>query len=153
METINEAVAQSAPSLADEITSKIATLEAQIATLTTTLKQNRENIRGLYDAINSDIKENEYDEESNLTYGELNETLESIFGESLAFLKDFEADVEFTVRVVAKYKATDDSEAREIADSIELTLDEGDFSWTHDGDDSLDEIWVDETTVKSVREQ
>lgn len=153
METINEAVAQSAPSLADEITSKIATLEAQIATLTTTLKQNRENIRGLYDAINSDIKENEYDEESNLTYGELNETLESIFGESLAFLKDYEADVEFTVRVVAKYKATDDSEAREIADSIELTLDEGDFSWTHDGDDSLDEIWVDETTVKSVREQ
>lgn len=153
METINEAVAQSAPSLADEITSKIATLEAQIATLTTTLKQNRENIRGLYDAINSDIKENEYDEESNLTYGELNETLESIFGESLAFLKDYEADVEFTVRVVAKYKATDDSEAREIADSIELTLDENDFSWTHDGDDSLDEIWVDETTVKSVREQ
>ena len=153
METINEAVAQSAPSLADEITSKIATLEAQIATLTTTLKQNRENIRGLYDAINSDIKENEYDEESNLTYGELNETLESIFGEALAFLKDYEADVEFTVRVVAKYKATDDSEAREIADSIELTLDEGDFSWTHDGDDSLDEIWVDETTVKSVREQ
>ena len=153
METINEAVAQSAPSLADEITSKIATLEAQIATLTTTLKQNRENIRSLYDAINSDIKENEYDEDSNLTYGELNETLENIFGEALAFLKDYEADVEFTVRVVAKYKATDDSEAREIADSIELSLDEGDFSWTHDGDDSLDEIWVDETTVKSVREQ
>ena len=100
METINEAVAQSAPSLADEITSKIATLEAQIATLTTTLKQNRENIRSLYDAINSDIKENEYDEDSNLTYGELNETLENIFGEALAFLKDYEADVEFTVRVV-----------------------------------------------------
>lgn len=153
METINEAVAQSAPSLADEITSKIATLEAQIATLTTTLKQNRENIRSLYDAINSDIKENEYDEDSNLTYGELNETLENIFGEALAFLKDYEADVEFTVRVVAKFKATDDGEAREIADSIELDLDEDDFSWTHDGDDSLDEIWVDETTVKSVREQ
>lgn len=153
METINEAVAQSAPSLADEITSKIATLEAQIATLTTTLKQNRENIKGLYDAINSDIKENEYTEESNLTYGELNETLENIFGEALAFLKDYEADVEFTVRVVAKYKATDDSEAREIAESIELDLDEDDFSWTHDGDDSLDEIWVDETTIKSVREQ
>lgn len=139
--------------LVDEITSKITTLEAQIATLTTTLKQNRENIRALYDAINSDIKENEYDEESNLTYGELNETLENIFGEALAFLKDYEATIEFTVQVVAKYKATDSDEARDIANSIELNVDSDDISWDGDSDDSIDEIWVDDTTVKSVTEQ
>lgn len=153
METINEAVAQSAPSLADEITNKIAALEAQIVTLTSTLRNNRDNIKGLYEALNSDIKENEHTEDSNLTYGELNETLESIFGESLAFLKDYEADIEFTVRVVAKFKAVDSESAREIADSIQLDVDSDAISWDGDGDDEISETWIDETTIKSVTEQ
>ena len=153
METINEAVAQSVPSLADEITSKIATLETQIETLRNTLNNNRSNINALYSALNSNIEEGELKEDDSITYGDLSEIVESIFGNPLSFLKDYEADVEFTVRVVAKFKATDDSAARDIAENIELNIDADSVSWTGDGDDEISETWVDETTVRSVTEQ
>ena len=146
-------ITEATPTLAEEITSKIATLEAQIETLRTTLNTNRSNINALYSALNSNIEENELKDDDNITYGDLSEIIESIFGNPLSFLKEYEADVEFRIRVVAKFKATDDAAAREIADSIELNADEDSISWNGDGDDEISEIWTDNTTVRSVNEQ
>jgi len=151
METIT--ATESPKVLVDEIKEQIATLEAQVNTLRDTLVRERALVRDLFTVLNDEIQSNELDENSTLTYRELSDHLSSVFGHELSFLKEYEAEVEFTVRVVAKFKATDDSAAREMAESIELNLDSESFSWNGDGDDELDEIWVDETTIRSVNEQ
>jgi hypothetical protein len=107
----------------------------------------------LYTNLNDEIQSNELDEDSKLTYRELSEHLAAVFGNELSFLKDYEAEVEFTVRLVAKFKATDDSSAQEIADSIELEVDEDDITWNGDGEDEISEIYVDSTRVRRCSEQ
>ena len=151
METIT--ATESPKVLADEIKEQVATLEAQVNTLRDTLVRERHNVRKFYEAINDEIKSNELDENATLTYRELSDHLVATFGNELAFLKDYEAEVEFTVKVVAKFKATDDSAARDVANSIELNVDEDDISWDGESEDEISEIWVDDTTVKSVNEQ
>lgn len=153
METINEAVAQSAPSLADEITNKIATLEAQVNTLRDTLARERNNVRTFYTNINDEIQSNELDENSTLTYRELSNHLVSIFGNELSFLKEYEAHIQFTVNVIAKFWATDDDAARETAESIELNVDDKSVDWSGDSEDEITEVYVDDTRIRSVEEQ
>ena len=148
-----QATTESSRLIADEIKQQVATLEAQVNTLRDTLARERNSVRKLYEAINDEIKSNEMDENSTLTYRDLSDHLRAAFGNELSFLKEYEAEIEFTVKVVAKYKAVDDSEARDVANSIELNVDEDDISWDGDSDDEISEIYVDDTTVRSVTEQ
>lgn len=136
-----------------DIKEQISTLEAQINTLRDTLTRERAKVRDLYTNINDEIQSNELDEDSTLTYRELSDHLSAVFGNELTFFTEYEADIEFTVRVVAKFKAADSSAAREIADSIELNADSDTVSWSGDGDDEITEVWVDSTRVRSVNEQ
>jgi len=148
METINEAVAQSAPSLADEITSKIATLEAQIETMRETLSKNRNRVTQLYGTLNSNLEENELTEDDTITYGELSEIIESAFGNPLSFMRDYEAYVTFKVSTRVSFKAASADDAQAIADSISLDVSDHDISY--DGDAEVEEVYVDETEVESV---
>ena len=150
--TITDAT-ESPKVLVDEIKEQIATLEAQVNTLRDSLYRERAHVRDLYTAINDEIQSNELDENSTLTYRELSDHLSAVFGNELSFLKEYESDIEFTVRVVAKFWAADDSLAREIAESIELNVDTDSISWSGDGQDEISEVWVDETTIKNVTEQ
>lgn len=105
----------------------------------------------LFEAFNTLIEENEADEDTTLTYGEVNEVLESVFGRALRFSKEYEATVRFTVDTVVRFKATSSEEAQEIADSIELNIDEDDISYY--GDAEVSELYVNDTRVRSVEEQ
>ena len=154
METTATPVVDESPRLiADGIKEQVATLEAQVNTLRDTIARERANVRELYTNLNDEIQSNELDEDSKLTYRELSEHLAAVFGNELSFLKDYEAEVEFTIRLVAKFKATDDSSAQEIADSIELDVNEDDITWNGDGEDEISEIYVDSTRVRRCSEQ
>jgi len=153
METETVTGTESPKLLVDEIKEQIATLEAQVSTLRDTLTRERGNVRELYKQINDDIQSNELDENSTLTYGELSEHLENVFGNALSFLKEYETRIEVKVNVVAKFWATDDTSAREVAESIELNIDEDNVEWSGDGQDEITEVYVDDTRIRSVEEQ
>jgi len=151
METIT--ATESPKVLVDEIKQQITTLEAQVNTLRDSLYRERAHVRDLYTAINDEIQSNELDRDSSLTYGELSEHLSSAFGNELSFLKEYETHIQFTVNVVAKFWATDESTARETAESIELNIDEENVDWSGDGQDEITEVYVDGTRIRSVEEQ
>ena len=147
------AVTDSPRLLADEIKQQVATLEAQVNTLRDTLARERNSVSSLYTALNDEIQSNELDKDSSLTYGELSDHLSSAFGNELSFLKEYETHIQFTVNVVAKFWATDESAARETAESIELNIDEENVDWSGDGQDEITEVYVDGTRIRSVEEQ
>lgn len=139
--------------LVDEIKQQIATLEAQVNTLRDTVARHRNDVRTLYTNINDEIQSNELDENSTLTYRELSDHLSSVFGNELSFLKEYEAHIQFTVNVVAKFWAADDSLARDVAESIEIDISEDNISWSGDGQDEITEVYVDDTRIRSVEQQ
>ena len=139
--------------LVDEIKQQIATLEAQVNTLRDTLARERNNVRTFYTNINDEIQSNELDENSTLTYRDLSDHLKNVFDNELSFLKEYETHIQFTVNVVAKFWAADDSLAREIAESIEVDVSEDNISWSGDGQDEITEVYVDDTRIRSVEEQ
>lgn len=150
--TITDAT-ESPKVLVDEIKEQIATLEAQVNTLRDSLYRERAHVRDLYTNINDEIQSNELDENSTLTYRELSDHLSAVFGNELSFLKEYEAHIQFTVNVVAKFWAADDSLAREVAESIEIDVSEDNISWSGDGQDEITEVYVDDTRIRSVEEQ
>jgi hypothetical protein len=151
-ETITAAITDYSPTVAvHDIKEQISTLEAQINTLRDTLTRERATVRNLYENLNDAISDNELNEEDTLTYGELSEILSSVFGNGLAFLKEYQAWVEFKVRVTVDYKAASSSDADEIAQSIGLDI--SDDIVNYDGEAEVNEIYVEDTRVLSVEEQ
>ena len=156
METLGATITDATESpkvLVDEIKEQIATLEAQVNTLRDTIARERARVRDIYTNINDEIQSNELDKNSTLTYGELSDHLEGVFGNALSFMKEYEAHIEVKVNVVAKFWATDDTLAREIAESIEVDVSEDNISWSGDGQDEITEVYVDDTRIRSVEEQ
>jgi hypothetical protein len=137
--------------IADGIKEQVVTLETQVNTLRDTITRERAKVRDLYTNLNDAIDDNELSEEDTLTYGELSEILSSVFGNGLSFLKEYQAFVEFRVKVTVDYKSASSSDANEIADSIGLDISENIVNY--DGEAEVSEIWVDNTTVLSVEEQ
>lgn len=134
-----------------DIKEQISTLEAQINTLRDTLTRERANVRNLYENLNDAISDNELNEEDTITYGELSEILSSVFDNGLSFLKEYQAFVEFKVRVTLDYKSASSSDADEIAQSIGLDI--SDDIVNYDGEAEVNEIYVEDTRVLSIEEQ
>jgi hypothetical protein len=149
METIT--ATESPKVLVDEIKEQIATLEAQVNTLRDTLTRERAKVNDLYTTINADIVNNEWTGDSKITLTEVSEYLEQAFGNALTFQTEYAATVEFKVRAVVKFWAEGIDDAREIANSIELSVDDDDVEY--EGDAEVSEVYVDETNVQSVREE
>jgi hypothetical protein len=146
METINTST--ESVSIADEITSKIATLEAQISTLTRTLASARAQVNDLYTSINDDIVENEWDEETSISLADVSEYLNNAFGNGLTFQKEYEAVVRFEVEAVVRYMAKDDDDANSTAQSIELSVSDDDIE--HYGDAEIVSVLVEDARIRSV---
>jgi hypothetical protein len=136
--------------LVDEIKQQVSTLEAQNNTLRDTLARERQSVRNLYSEIHSVIEDNEFTQEDTITFGELSDILANVFSNPLTFQKEYQAWVEFKVRVTVDYKASPD-DAHSIADSIGLDI--SDDIVTYDGEAEVSEIYVEDTRVISVEEQ
>lgn len=147
METITTSNTESV-SIADEITSKIATLEAQISTLTTTLASARAQVNDLYTSINDDIVENEWDEETSISLADVSEYLSNAFGNELTFQKEYEAIVRFEVEAVVRYMAKDDSDAQSTAESIELNVEDDDLEYY--GDAEVVSVLIEDRRIRNV---
>lgn len=130
---------------------RIPTLEAQVSTLRNTIDKSRSNVRDLYTTINDDIESNGWNEDDTITLKELSDYLENVFGNRLSFMKEYEAFVSFKVSTHVMFKAESADLANEIAESIQLEIDDSDI--TYDGDAEVNEVYVDETSVDSVEEQ
>ncbi len=147
----NVTTSEESPKVAvDGIKEQITTLEAQINTLRDTLVRERQLVRNLYSTVHSLIEDNEYNEDDTLTFGDLSEILADVFSNPLTFQKEYQAWVEFKVRVTVDFKASPD-DAQSIAESI--GLDVTDDIVTYDGEAEVSEVYVDDTRVLSVEEQ
>lgn len=134
----------------DEIKEQISTLEAQINTLRDTLYRERQLVRNLYSEIHAVIEDNEYTENDTITFSELSDILSTVFSNPLTFQKEYQAWVEFKVRVTVDYKASPD-DAQSIAESIGLDI--TDDIVIYDGEAEVSEVYVDDTRVLSVEEK
>ena len=105
----------------------------------------------LFKAFNTLIEENEADEDTTLTYGEVNEILVSVFGTPLRFSKEYEAVVRFTVNTVVRFRAASREDAQEVAESIELNIDENAVEYY--GEAEVSELYVDDSRIRSLEEQ
>lgn len=140
-----------ATELEEKVHVNLVTLEAQVQTLRDSLYRERGQVRDLYTSINDDIESNGWTEEDTITLKELSDYLEAAFSNKLVFTKEYEAYVEFTVKTIVKYRSESADDAQEIAESIQLEIDDGNI--TYDNDAEVSEVWVDDTQVLSVEEQ
>lgn len=137
--------------IADEIKEQVATLEAQVNTLRDTITRERATVKELFRKLNDDIEDNELNKEDTITFGELSDILVEVFSQELEFLKEYQAWVEFKVRVTVDYKSKNSEEARATADNIGLDIREEMVNY--DDEAEVNEIYVEETRVISVDEQ
>ena len=137
--------------LADEISTQLKELQAQAYKYKDELARAKAEINELVNVINADIVSNEWNADSKITLGDLDEYLQTVFGVSLTFLTEYAATVEFKVRAVVKFFAEDKDAARNIADSIELRVNDDDVAY--EGDAEVSEVYVDDTSIQSVREE
>ena len=137
--------------MVDEINQQVSTLQANWYATKDELARVQHTITELYSVINADIVNNEWTGDSKITLTEVSEYLEQAFDKALTFQTEYAATVEFKVRTVVKFWAESIDDAREIANSIELSIDDDDVEY--EGDADVSEVYVDETNVKSVREE
>lgn len=140
-----------ATELEEKVHVNLVTLEAQVQTLRDSLYRERGQVRDLYTTINDDIESNGWTEEDTITLKELSDYLENSLGNRLSFLKEYEAFVTFKVKASIRFKAENSECADEVAQSMDLTVDEDNLSY--DGDADVNELYVDSVEVDSVEEQ
>lgn len=125
-----------------------STLKATIESLRKNVTEYATKMSNLVDTLNARISDDEASEDDTITYGDLSEVLEECGFSALTFKKEYEAIVRFTVQAVVRYQATDEDDARETADSIELNIDDDQVSYI--GDAEVTELSVEDTRIRSV---
>ena len=125
-----------------------STLKATIESLRKNVTEYATKMSNLVDTLNARISDDEASEDDTITYGDLSEVLEECGFEALTFKKEYEAIVRFTVQAVVRYSAAGDDDAQEVADSIELIIDDDQVSYI--GDAEVTEVSVEDTRVRSV---
>lgn len=135
---------------ADKLRIDLQTTQTLVDSLRTTLNRERSKLREFYEAL-TDGNTDDVTEEDSLTYGELSELMERIFGNPLTFVKEFSVSIQYTVCVEATVKAANREAAREIAGGIELDLDSAISIYDEDVAE-VTESYVDETDIQTVRE-
>ena len=110
---------------ADKLRLDLQTTQTLVDSLRSTLNRERAKLSEFYEALTSGNTD-DVTEEDSLTYGELSELMERIFGNPLTFVKEFSVSIQYTVCVEATVKAANREAAREIAGGIELDLDVAD---------------------------
>ncbi len=135
---------------ADKLRLDLQTAQTLVDSLRSTLNRERSKLREFYEAL-TDGNADDVTEEDSLTYGELSELMERIFGNPLTFVKEFSVSIQYTVCVEATVKAANREAAREIAGGIELDLDSAISIYDEDVAE-VTESYVDETDIQTVRE-
>ena len=125
-----------------------STLKATIESLRNNITEYANKMNNLVDTLNSRISDEEASEDDTITYGDLSEVLEECGFEALTFNKEYEAVVRFTVQAVVRYSAASDEDAQDVANSIELSIDDDQVSYI--GDAEVTEVSVEDTRVRSV---
>ena len=135
---------------ADKLRIDLQTAQTLVDSLRTTLNRERSKLREFYESLTSGNTDNVTEEDS-LTYGELSELMERIFGNPLTFVREYSVSIQYTVCVEATVRAANREDAREIAGSIELNVDDA-ISIYDDEVAEVTEAYVDETDIQTVRE-
>lgn len=134
---------------ADKLRLDLQQTQTLVDSLRSTLARERTQLREFYESLTTGNTDNVTEDDS-LTYGELSEVMERIFGNPLTFVKEYNVSIQYTVCVEATVKAASRQDARDIAENIELNLDD---VVVYD-EDSVEvfEQYVDRTEVQTVRE-
>lgn len=133
----------------DKLRLDLHTLQTTNTALRDSLYRERAHVRELYESLTSGNTDNVTEDDS-LTYGELSELLERIFGNPLTFVKNYNVSIQYTVCIEATVKAASRQDARDLAENIELNLD--DCVNFDDEVVEIDELYVDETNIQKVME-
>lgn len=134
----------------DKLKLDLQTTQTLVDSLRTTLNRERSKLREFYEAL-TDGNTDDVTEDDSITYGDLSELMERIFGNPLTFVKEYSVSIQYTVCVEATVKAANRDAAREIAGGIELNVDDAISIYDEDVAE-VTEAYVDETDIQTVRE-
>ena len=109
--------------LVQQLNTKLTDLETRVSNCMTTIMEQRNKVRDLYTQLNDIIQNDELDESSDITFGDLSLLLNDIFGNELVFLKEYEVQVSYNVSATFSIKAQSEDDARSIAEEISMDED------------------------------
>ena len=149
-QAVQEAVNIASLSEADKLRIDLESQRTINEGLRTTINNHRNQVRDLYTMLNDAIQDGNCEETSNITFGEVSEILNEVFGSQLVFTKEYEVQVRYTMYATFKVTAASEDDARSIAEEIGICSDP---DWDIDGDTTEADSWsIDDTRVDYVQE-
>lgn len=100
----------------------------KVANLGRAVIKHRENVRSLFEQINDHIKDEKLSKTDNISIKFLDEVLLDVFNSSLSFLRDYEVQITHSIKSTVTVTASDEDEARQLADEIGISSIEWDYS-------------------------
>ena len=98
-----------------------------IATLRNTLGNLRDNVRSLFEQINDHIKDEKLSKTDDISIKFLGEVLLDVFNSELLFLREYEVEVVHSIKSTVFVTASDEDEARQLAEEIGISSIEWDY--------------------------
>ena len=136
--------------LVQQLNTKLNDLETKVSNCMSTINDQRNKVRDFYTQLNDIIQEDKLDESSEISFGDLSNILNEVFGSELVFTKEYEVQVRYTLYATFKVTAASEDDARSIAEDIGISADP---DWDIDGDNTEVDTWsIDETRVDYIQE-
>lgn len=136
--------------LVQQLNTKLSDLETKVSNYANLTQEHRNKVRDLYTQLNDIIQEDKLDESSEISFGDLSNILNEVFGNELVFTKDYEVQVRYTLYATFKVTAASEDDARSIAEEIGIGSDP-DFDI--DGENTEIDTWsIDETRIDYIQE-
>lgn len=136
--------------LVQQLNTKLNDLETKVSNCMSTINDQRNKVRDFYTQLNDIIQGDRLDESSEISFGDLSNILNEVFGSELVFTKEYEVQVRYTLYATFKVTAASEDDARSIAEDIGISADP---DWDIDGDNTEVDTWsIDETRVDYIQE-
>ena len=115
-----------------------------------TIASLRDNVRSLFEQINDHIKDEKLSKTDDISIKFLDEVLLDVFNSSLLFLRDYQVEMTHNIASIVTVTASNEDEARQIAEEIGI----GSIEWDCDENTVVpDSNWViDNTHIHQVKE-
>jgi hypothetical protein len=149
-QAVQEAVGIASLSEADKLRVDLESQRTINDGLRTTINNHRNQVRDLYTMLNDAIQDGKCEETSNITFGEVSDILNEVFGSQLVFTKEYEVQVRYTVYASFKVTAASEEDARSIAEEIGISAD---IEWDIDNQNTEVDTWsIDDTRIEYIQE-
>jgi hypothetical protein len=125
-----------------KLNAELDELNKKYSTISDTLYSERANVRKLYEAISDYVKDNDLSVDDDIPLAELDEMLFKAFTHHISFVRNFTVQVRYYVDATFNVEATNEGEARDLAEDYGI--------YNIDFDVDVEDWAVDRSDVQEV---